>query len=238
MTDLRNDIRELFRQREVDVRPPPELPVEILRRTKRRRVRTAALATVTAIAVAFGAVAGAGALLTHRDDIPGAGRTPAGGSDSRSVSPSPAGDTAGQDVTIASGNVHPDAHWALTVTSNASGPSLDFGYAGSSTIGVGITRLDGKVVGPVGASSSSPGNTADDPPRAVWGLVSPDVHDVTFVLSDGTTFPGQLPFPIPSSIIGPAQAFVVFLPGDVDPRGRLIAFDAAGNVLATFDMTS
>jgi hypothetical protein len=236
MTDLKNDLRELFDEREADVRPPHELPVQILRRTKRRRVRTAAVTTVTTVAVAFGAVIGAGAVLADRGDVPGSNVTPAGHPVSRSVSPT--GDAAGQDVMITGGTVHPGGPWLLTVSEDASGRSLDFRYVGSATMRLGIAPLDGKVFGPLSAGSHAPGNTADDPSLAIWGLISPDVHDVTFVRSDGTTFAGFLPFPMPSSIVGPAQAFVIFLPDDATPKGTLIAFDAPGNVLDTLDVKS
>lgn len=239
MTDLKNDLRELFHDREADVHPAHELPVQILRRSRRRRLRTVVVATATAVVVAFGVVTGAGALLAERRDVPGSGSTATVRPVSRSVSP--AGAATGQAVTIAKGTVHPGGEWELTVSDDAygppSGPSLDFRYVGSERTSLGLAPLDGKVFGPARTGSHTSGNTVNDPLLAIWGLVSGDVHDVTFVRSDGTTYPGQLPFQMPSSIVGPAQAFIIFVTdGTRSPTGTLVAFDTAGNQLATLNL--
>ncbi|MEA2551395.1 MAG: hypothetical protein QOE25_1164, partial [Actinomycetota bacterium] len=101
---------------------------------------------------------------------------------------------------------------------------------------LGLAPLHGKVFGPARTGSHTSGNTVNDPPLPIWGVVSGAVHDVTFVRSDGTTFPGQLTFNMSSSIDGPAQAFIIFVTDDARPRGTLVAFDTAGNQLATLNL--
>jgi hypothetical protein len=135
----------------------------------------------------------------------------------------------GPDVTIAQGT-HPEGGpWRLFITTSNDGPGLSFAFeehgAGG---GCCMSPLGDKDLFQLGWSSSSDRSI----PRDIEGLASTKVARVEYVHADGRVFEGAL-YPIPDRFIGPANALLIFVPGEVGIDGRVVAYDSSGAVLAT-----
>ncbi len=91
-----------------------------------------------------------------------------------------------------------------------------------------MSPLGDKDLSQLGWSSSSDRSI----PRDIEGLASTKVARVEYVHADGRVFEGAL-YPIPDRFIGPANALLIFVPGDVRIDGRVVAYDSSGAVLAT-----
>jgi hypothetical protein len=135
----------------------------------------------------------------------------------------------GPDVTIAEGT-HPEGGpWRLFITTSNDGAGLSFAFeehgAGG---GCCMSPLGDRDLFQVGWSSSSDRSI----PRDIEGLASTKVARVEYVHADGRVFEGAL-YPIPDRFIGPANALLILVPGDVRIDGRVVAYDSSGAVLAT-----
>lgn len=133
----------------------------------------------------------------------------------------------GPDVTIAEGT-HPDGGpWRLYVKVSNDGAGLSFAFeehgAGG---GCCMLPLGDNDLFQLGWSSSSDRSI----PQDIEGLASTRVARVEYVHADGRVFEGAL-YPIPDRFVGPANALLIFIPGDVQIDGRVVAYDGSGAVL-------
>ena len=139
----------------------------------------------------------------------------------------------GADVTIAEGT-HPDGGpWRLFVTVSNDGAGLSFGFEEHGEGGGCCMRpLGDKDLFQLGWSS-------DDRsiPQDIEGLASTRVTHVEYVHGDGAVFGGAL-YPMPERFIGPAQALLIFVPGNVLIDGEVVAYDASGAVLERQELSS
>jgi hypothetical protein len=67
-------------------------------------------------------------------------------------------------------------------------------------------------------------------PQDITGLASTRVARVEFVNDDGRAFEGAL-YPIPDRFIGPANALLFLVPGDMTIDGEVVAYDGGGSVI-------
>jgi hypothetical protein len=133
----------------------------------------------------------------------------------------------GPDVTIAEGT-HPDGGaWRLFITTSNDGAGLSFEFEEHGAGGGCCMRpLGDNELYQVGWSSSSDRSI----PQDIEGLASTRVARVEYVHTDGRVFEGAL-YPIPNRFIGPANALLIFVPGDIRIDGAVVAYDATGVVL-------
>ena len=132
-------------------------------------------------------------------------------------------------ITVGEGT-HPDGGpWRLylEITNEGAGLSFEFERGGGGG-GCCLEPLRGRDLRLSGYGSSSD----QDEPAQIDGLASTRVATVTFVDRAGTEYDGEL-FPMPEEVLGPAQAFVIFVPNTGRIVGEVRAYDASGSVLAT-----
>jgi hypothetical protein len=133
----------------------------------------------------------------------------------------------GPDVTIAEGTHPVGGPWQLFITTSNDGAGLSFAFEEHGAGGGCCMRpLGDNDLYQLGFSSSSDRSI----PQDIEGLASTAVARVEYVHTDGREFEGAL-YPIPDRFIGPANALLIFVPGDVPIDGRVVAYDASGTVL-------
>jgi len=142
--------------------------------------------------------------------------------------PEPASDTRLPQLWIGQGN--DPQPWNLTAYQAGDSPkggvflafSLDSnGTAGSVRVGLEVPGF--------GAIGEADGGT-------LYGTVAAEATEIAVELPDGSLVQGQL-FPVPSSLWGPAQAFVQPV-GDAVVSGFLVARDATGAVLGSLPLSN
>ncbi len=224
--DIERDLRETLVRKSAEPRAWPTAPPDVLRRARRRKVRTVLAAGFAALILIAGSVAGTQALLDH-----GSANRLGGNGDTTlpTVGPAP-----GQTSLLLASGENAGEPWALRVTSDpASGFGLDFGYDHTGGGGGGLVRMGDKPFMDMGGSSSAsyPNHDPTSPalPNGVSGEVTPEAARVEFQLQNGPAIEANL-YPLPEDLVGPAQAFLLFVPGDaLVQAGDLVAYDAASN---------
>lgn len=131
-------------------------------------------------------------------------------------------------TTIGEGDDPIGGHWKLWISRLDLGPMLNVSYAGGRS-GCGIGKLPGNGFGTGGRGHQA----FPEPTRwEVSGLVSSQAEHVEVTTATGSR--SAVVLSIPQRELGPCKAYVAFLPGEEAPLS-LTAFDADGEVLATFD---
>lgn len=225
--DLDHELHETLAERRAELRPSPVAPDGLLRRARRRAVRTVVLGVVAATAIVAGSVGGIQALLD---------RTPhrtAGGDGNRSVLPTDGPVPGETSLLIASGE-HDGERWTMRVTSSpGSGLGLSWGYEALGAGGGGISPMRrGRIFQGYGGSSSPdhPDNDATRPPLPIGisGQVAVQAERVELRLERGPVVEAAL-YRLPDELIGPAKVFLLFVPGDtLLLAGDLVAYDDSG----------
>lgn len=226
-TDLGHELRETLAERRAELRPSPVAPDGLLRRARRRAVRTVVLGVVAATAFVAGSVGGIQALLDR------APHRAVGGDGDRSVLPTDGPAPGETSLLIASGE-HDGERWTMRVTSSpGSGLGLSWGYEALGAGGGGISPMRrGRIFQGYGGSSSPdhPDNDATRPPLPIGisGQVAVQAERVQLRLERGPVVEAAL-YRLPDELIGPAKVFLLFVPGDtLLLAGDLVAYDGSG----------
>lgn len=142
----------------------------------------------------------------------------------------------GEQVTIARGPTWDGGRWwvfvqpsnqGLAYGYDSNGPSGGFG----GSYGCCLEPLEGELRVFNASGSGRPGNPN---PSVIMAFVSKDVARLVFRWDDGITTEGSIE-PVSDESFGVAQVAILFVPPPTDAgqeTGVLIAYDAAGNVLA------
>jgi hypothetical protein len=237
-TDLDHRLRETLTERRARLRPSPVAPDGLLRRARRRAVRTVILGVVSAAAIVAGSVGGIHALLDRSPD-----RT-LGGNGDRPVLPTD-GPVPGETSLLLASGEHDGERWTLRVTSSpGSGLGLSWGYEALGAGGGGISPMpQGRIFQGYGGSSSPdyPDHDATRPPLPIGisGQVAIQADRVELRLERGPVAEAAL-YQLPDELIGPAKVFLLFVPGDtLLLAGDLVAYDDSGAELGRvyFDLS-
>jgi hypothetical protein len=237
-TDLDHRLRETLTERRARLRPSPVAPDGLLRRARRRAVRTVILGVVSAAAIVAGSVGGIHALLDRSPD-----RT-LGGNGDRPVLPTD-GPVPGETSLLLASGEHDGERWTLRVTNGpGSGLGLSWGYEALGAGGGGISPMpQGRIFQGYGGSSS-PDYPDHDPTRpplpiGISGQVAVQADRVELRLERGSVAEAAL-YQLPDELIGPAKVFLLFVPGDtLLLAGDLVAYDDSGGELGRvyFDLS-
>jgi hypothetical protein len=237
-TDLDHRLRETLTERRARLRPSPVAPDGLLRRARRRAVRTVILGVVSAAAIVAGSVGGIHALLDRSPD-----RT-LGGNGDRPVLPTD-GPVPGETSLLLASGEHDGERWTLRVTNGpGSGLGLSWGYEALGAGGGGISPMpQGRIFQGYGGSSS-PDYPDHDPTRpplpiGISGQVAVQADRVELRLERGPVAEAAL-YQLPDELIGPAKVFLLFVPGDtLLLAGDLVAYDDSGGELGRvyFDLS-
>jgi hypothetical protein len=131
-------------------------------------------------------------------------------------------------TTIGEGDDPIGGHWKVWISRLDLGPMLNVSHEGGRS-GCGIGKLPGGGFGTGGVGRSEfPGSGSWE----VSGLVTAEAEHVEVTTTKGPKV--ALILSVPQREFGPCKAYVAFFPGEEEPRS-LSAFDADGEVLATFD---
>jgi hypothetical protein len=237
-TDFDRQLRETLTERQTELRPSPVAPDWLLRRARRRAVRTVVLGVISVAAIAVGSVGGIQALLDWAPD-----RT-IGGDVDRSVLPTDGPIPGETSLLIASGD-HDGERWTMRVTSSpGSGLGLSWGYEALGGGGGGISPMrQGQIFQGYGGSSSPdyPDHDRTRPPLPIGisGQVAMQAERVELQLERGPVVEAAL-YRLPDELIGPAKVFLLFVPGDtLLLAGDLVAYDDSGAELGRvyFDLS-
>jgi hypothetical protein len=226
-TDFDRKLRETLTERQTELRPTPVAPDGLLRRARRRAVRTVVLGVISIAAIAAGSIGGIQALLDRAPD-----RT-LGGDGAPSVLPTKGPAPGETSLLIASGE-HDGERWAMRVTSSPGfGLGLSWGYEALGGGGGGISPMrQGRIFQGYGGSSS-PDYPDHDPTRpplpiGISGQVAVQADRVELRLERGPVVEAAL-YRLPDGLIGPAKVFLLFVPGDtLLLAGDLVAYDDSG----------
>ena len=118
-TDLDRQLRETLRERQERLHPSPTPPAGLLRRARRRAVRTVVLGVVSAAVIVAGSVGGIQLLIDRESD-----RT-LGGEGDQIVLPT-AGPVPGETSLLLASGEHDGERWTLRVTN---GPGYGLGLS-------------------------------------------------------------------------------------------------------------
>jgi hypothetical protein len=237
-TDLDRQLRETLSERQAQLRPSPVAPDGLLRRARRRAVRTVVLGVVSAAVIVAGSVGGIQALLDWAPD-----RT-VGGDVDRAVLPTD-GPAPGETSLLLASGEHDGERWTLRVTNGPGyGLGLSFGYEALGGGGGGISPMpQGRIFQGYGGSSSPdyPDHNPTRPPLPIGisGQVAVQAEGVELQLERGPVVEAAL-FQLPDELIGPAKVFLLFVPGDtLLLAGDLVAYDDSGTELGReyFDLS-
>ncbi len=237
-SDLDRQLRETLMERQALLRASPVAPDGLLRRARRRAVRTVILGVVSAAAIVAGSVGGIQALLDRAPD-----RT-LGGDGDRPVLPTDGPAPGEKSLLLASGE-HDGERWTLRVTNGPEyGFGLSFGYEALGVGGGGISPMrQGRIFQGYGGSSSPdyPDHDATRPPLPIGisGQVAVQAERVELRLERGPGAEATL-YQLPDALIGPAKVFLLFVPGDtLLLAGDLVAYDDSGAELGRvyFDLS-
>ena len=225
-TDLDHELRETLAERRAELRPSPVAPDGLLRRARRRGVRTVVLGVIAATAIVAGSVGGIQALLDR------APHRTVGGDVDRSVLPTDGPAPGETSLLIASGE-HDGERWTMRVTSSpGSGLGLSWGYEALGAGGGGISPMrQGRIFQGYGGSSSPdyPDHDATRPPLPIGisGQVAVQAERVELRLERGPVVEAAL-YRLPDELIGPAKVFLLFVPDTLLLAGDLVAYDGSG----------
>jgi hypothetical protein len=237
-TDLDRQLRETLAERRAELRPSPVAPEGLVRRAKRRAVRTIVLGVIAATAIVAGSVGGIQALLDRAPH-----RTVGGDSD-RAVLPTD-GPVPGETSLLLASGEQDGERWTLRVTNGPGyGLGLSFGYEALGGGGGGISPMrQGRIFQGYGGSSSPdyPDHDATRPPLPIGisGQVAIQAERVELRLERGPVAEAAL-YQLPDELIGPAKVFLLFVPGDtLLLAGDLVAYDDSGAELGReyFDLS-
>jgi hypothetical protein len=237
-TDFDRQLRETLTEWQTELQPSPVAPDGLLRRARRRAVRTVLLGVISGAVIAAGAVGGIQALLNRAPD-----RT-LGGNGDPSVLPTD-GPVPGETSLLVASGEHDGEQWALRVTSSpGSGLGLSWGYESLGAGGGGISPMrQGRIFQGYGGSSS-PDYPDHDPTRpplpiGISGQVAVQAERVELRLERAPVVEAAL-YRLPDELIGPAKVFLLFVPGDtLLLAGDLVAYDDSGAELGReyFDLS-
>lgn len=236
--DLDRQLRQTLRERQGQLGPSPIAPDRLLRRARRRAVRTVVLGVVSAAAIVAGSVGGIQALLDSAAD------RPLGGDGSRELLPTEGPAPGERSLLLASGE-HDGERWALRVTDGpGDGFGLSFEYERLSGGGGGISPMPERRIFQGYGGSSSPEYPDNDHTRAplpngISGQVAVQAERVELQLERGPLVEATL-YRLPDELIGPAKVFLLFVPGDtLLLAGDLVAYDGSGAELGRvyFDLS-
>jgi hypothetical protein len=236
-SDLDRELRETLTERRERLRPSPVAPDGLLRRARRRAVRTVVLGVVSAAAIVAGSVGGIQALLRAPE------RT-VGGDVDRAMLPTEGPAPGERSLLLASGE-HDGERWALRVTNGpGSGFGLSWGYEELGVGGGGISPMPQRRIFQGYGGSSSPDYPDHDPTRTplpigISGQVAVQADRVELRLERGPVLEAAL-YQLPDELIGPAKVFLLFVPGDtLLLAGDLVAYDDSGAELGRvyFDLS-
>jgi hypothetical protein len=133
----------------------------------------------------------------------------------------------GPRTAIGEGDDPVGGHWRMWIAHRELGPMLELRSAlGGTGSGIGKLPVHGFGSGGVGRE------LLPDPKWEVSGLVTSLAERLEVTTSEGSKVAVVLT--VPSREFGPCKAYVAFGRGDEQPRSST-AFDADGEVLATFD---
>ena len=235
--DFDRQLQKTLTERQTELRPSPVAPNGLLRRARRRAVRTVVLGVVATTAIVAGSVGGIQALLDR------APHRAVGGGD-RSVLPTD-GPTPGETSLLLASGEQDGEPWALRVTSSPqSGYGLSWGYENLGAGGGGISPMgQGRIFQGYGGSSSPdhPDNDATRPPLPIGisGQVAVEADRVELRLEHGPVVDAAL-YRLADELIGPAKVFLLFVPADtLLLAGDLVAYDGSGAELGReyFDLS-
>jgi len=237
-TDLDHQLRETLAERQAELRPSPLAPEDLLRRARRRAVRTLVIGIVSATALVAISVAGIEGLISRTPD-----RVPGGEGDPTSLpTEGPAPDET--SLLLASGEQDGEP-WALRVTSSPRfGYGLSWGYEALGGGGGGLEPMrQGRIFQGHGGSPSPdyPDHDLSRPPLPIGisGQVAVEAERIEFQLEHGPVVDAAL-YPLPDDLVGPAKVFLLFVPGDtLVLAGDLVAYDGSGAELGReyFDLS-
>jgi hypothetical protein len=237
-TDFDRKLRETLTERQTELRRSSMAPDGLLRRARRRAVRTVVLGVISIAAIAAGSIGGIQALLNRAPD------RNLGGDGPRMVLPTE-GPTPGETSLLIASGEHDGERWAMRVTSSpGSGLGLSWGYEALGAGGGGISPMrQGRIFQGYGGSSS-PDYPDHDPTRpqlpiGISGQVAVQADHVELRLEHGPVVQAAL-YRLPDELIGPAKVFLLFVPGDtLLLAGDLVAYDGSGAELGSeyFDLS-
>jgi hypothetical protein len=237
-TDLDHELRQTLAERQAELHPSPLAPEDLLRRARRRVMRTLVIGVVSATALVAISVAGIQGLIDRTSD-----RVPGGGGDP-TVLPTE-GPVPGETSLLLASGEQDGEPWALRVTSSPRfGYGLSWGYEGLGGGGGGLEPMrQGRIFQGYGGSSSPdyPDHDLSRPPLpiGIYGQVAVEAERVELRLEHGPIVDAGL-FPLPEDLVGPAKAFLLFVPADtLLLAGDLVAYDGSGAELGReyFDLS-
>lgn len=227
-TDLERHLRDLLAAKAEEVRTFPVAPPKVLHRAGRGEVRTVATAGIVGLFLIIGLFAAAQAVFDH------GGKQTLGGNGSAVVLPTD-GPNPGQTSLLLASGENGGEPWTLRVTNDpGSGLGLDFEYERLGGGGAGLAPMGGGRTFQGYGGSTSPYYPNHDPtqaplPKEIAGEVIADATRVELQLERGPLLRATL-YPLPEELVGPAKAFLLFVPGDtLLEAGNLVAYDASGN---------
>jgi hypothetical protein len=226
---MRDDERTIVAslQREAERAPLMDpLPLEVVRRVKRRRAARGA-----AFVISIGIVVGTSAFALLQLSPLADERSTVGGDPSPSSPPEHTGDV--RDVTVLASGTDPIVGgWTLQVHFDDQGNSILGLYTETGGGGSGSAPIRDQVFGGLSAGASMIG--PDEYSFDVEGVVSAAAARVTLTLVDGTELEASL-FRMPARYFGEAQAYVIFgdrvVSDSRHPGQTLTAYDEEGTVL-------
>jgi hypothetical protein len=236
--DLDHELRETLAERRAELHPSSVAPDGLLRRARRRAVRTVVLGVVAATAIVAGSIGGIQALLDRAPD-----RVPGGDGDQAALPTE--GPTPGETSLLIASGEQDGERWTMRVTSSpGSGLGLSWGYEALGAGGGGISPMrQGRIFQGYGGSSSPdyPDHDATRPPLPIGisGQVAVQAERVELRLERGPVVEAAL-YRLPDELIGPAKVFLLFVPGDtLLLAGDLVAYDGSGAELSReyFDLS-
>lgn len=236
--DLESRLRDLLTAKSEEVRTFPVAPPKVVRRARRGEVRTVATAGIVGLFIIIGSVVAAQALFDN------GGKQTVGGDGSAVVLPTD-GPNPGQTSLLLASGENGGEPWTLRVTNDTgSGLGLDFEYERLGGGGAGLAPMGGGRILQGYGGSTSPYYPNHDPtqaplPKEFVGEVIADAARVELQLERGPTLRATL-YPLPEDLVGPAKAFLLFVPGDtLLEAGNLVAYDPSGNEIGReyFDLS-
>jgi hypothetical protein len=212
---LDQDLREMFGRREADVRPPQRVPMQVVRRARRRQVGTVVAGLMAGLALAVGSFAVVRSMAVSTDRPSGHG--------------SPSSARVGRQV-----------QWYLTASATGSGLGGTWRFTASHTesgrlcLVLRSPQVNGRSCGGLpGATDFATllrptvaGQLSRHRGAAVFGSVGGRAASVELRLDGGETLVGQV---IPSR----EAVFNFFVIVDHPGHGKVVAIDSSGKVFAS-----
>ena len=229
-TDLERRLRELLAEKHSEVGASPAAPPEILRRARRRAIRSGVVGALVVVALIAGAFVGVRAILDREPT------RAIGEADTPVVLPTE-GPVPGETSLLLASGENDGEPWTLRVTNGPGyGFGLSFEYEALGGGGGGISPMpQGRIFQGYGGSSS-PDYPDHDPTRSplpieISGQVAVQADRVELQLERGPLVEAAL-YQLPDELIGPAKVFLLFVPGDtLLLAGDLVAYDDSGTEL-------